>query len=399
MKTSKFLAGFLLAACVTTAWAEGSEKATIGDFTPGAKVNKFGSLSADTACDRLYDSASPISMLTELAIIVGPTILFGKAPELTGMTESKKNKMFSDLRTLAKQKVWIPVSAEQKLGDLLHERYVEKGMFVDPEHLNKKDRKRYNRVKAILDDVLQALPEDNPYEFRLGVVADDIVNANASPGGYIYVNRGLLRDARLKDGELSIMLAHEVAHVTKRHVVKEWQVKAVDSMEIAQEMKGLLQMATNPANALKTMTGTLGMTRMMFQRYDHTQELEGDACGMKLVMQRPGIDIDTAVKYYEKRGNNKKQSKGWNESHPPSDERKKVVYAQRDKYRGQGKGSIKGESPSASEGGALATNGAQSKETGGEKEDGGWFGRLKSKLAEPTTGGSDTESHFEGFGE
>lgn len=399
MKTAKLLATFLLVACVTATWANESEKATIGDFMPGAKVNKFGSQSADTACDRLYDSASPISMLTELAIIVGPTILLGKAPKLTGMTEDKKKKMFSDLRTLAKQKVWIPVSAEQKLGDLLHERYVEKGMFVDPEQLNKKDRKRYDRVKAILDDVLKALPEDNPYQFRLGVVADDIVNANASPGGYIYVNRGLLRDPRLKDGELSIMLAHEVAHVTKRHVVKEWQVKAVDSMEIAREMKGLLQMATNPANALETMAGTLGMTRMLFQRYDHTQELEGDACGMKLVMQRPGIDIDTAMQYYEKRGDSKKQSKGWNESHPPSDERKKVVHAQRDKYRERGKGSNKGASPSASEGGAAATNSVQSKETRVENEDSGWFGRIKSKLAEPPTGGSETEGRPVGFGE
>lgn len=383
MRTVRSLAVLLLATCTTWASADDAERARIGDFKPGAKVEELGSRSADIACDRLYDSASPLSMLTELAIIMGPTVLLSRKPDLTGMTEAKKNKMFADLRTLARQKVWLPVSAEQKLGSALHAQYVEKGMFIDPEQLNKKDRKRYDRVKALLDNVLQTLPSDNPYQFRLGVVADDSVNANASPGGYIYVNRGLLRDARLSDGELSIMLAHEVAHVTKRHVLKEWQIKAVDSMEIAKDLKGLLGIARDPGNALGTMVGTLGMTRMLFQRFDHTQELEGDACGMKLVMQSPGVDVDSAVKYYEKRGKGKKQPKGWDESHPPSEERIKVVHAQKDKFRGKhGKGAGKGEDAGLAASGADEAH-ARSVETKAEPEGGGWFGQLKTMIKAP----------------
>jgi len=387
MNIGRSFATLVLIAFMAMAWADDVEKATIGDFKPGEKVNKLGTLSADTACDRLYDSASPLSMLTELAIIIGPTILLGKAPEVTGMSEEKRKKMFSDLRTLARQKVWLPVSAEQKLGDSLHTYYVEQGTFVDPDQLNKKDRKRYDRVKSILDNVLLALPEDNPYQFRLGVVADDSVNANASPGGYIYVNRGLLRDSRLNDGELSIMLAHEVAHVTKRHVLKEWQVKAVDAMEIAKEVKGLVDVATDPTKALGAMAGTLGKTRMLFQRFDQNQELEGDACGMKLVMQSPGVDIDKAVQYYEKRSKEKKEPKGWDESHPPSEERVRVVHAQRAKYRGHGKGLKKGETLAGDTSEGHDSHGTRSTETKIEDEDGGWFGKIKSMITLPAIQG------------
>src|SRR4051794_13478202 len=52
------------------------------------------------------------------------------------------------------------------------------------------------------------------YTFR--VVDSDKVNAFALPGGYIYVNRGLIEHAASED-ELAGALAHEIAHVVLRH--------------------------------------------------------------------------------------------------------------------------------------------------------------------------------------
>jgi len=52
------------------------------------------------------------------------------------------------------------------------------------------------------------------YQFK--VVNASEINAFALPGGYVYVNRGLLAQART-EGELAGVMAHEIAHVALRH--------------------------------------------------------------------------------------------------------------------------------------------------------------------------------------
>lgn len=56
--------------------------------------------------------------------------------------------------------------------------------------------------------------------FTVGVIDSDDVNAVALPGGYLYVNTGLILDART-EAELAGVLAHEIAHVTARHGVEQ----------------------------------------------------------------------------------------------------------------------------------------------------------------------------------
>jgi predicted Zn-dependent protease len=56
--------------------------------------------------------------------------------------------------------------------------------------------------------------EKFPYQFKLVNVSD--VNAFALPGGFMYVNRGLIEVAR-NEGELAGVMAHEISHVALRH--------------------------------------------------------------------------------------------------------------------------------------------------------------------------------------
>src|SRR4051812_5127087 len=59
---------------------------------------------------------------------------------------------------------------------------------------------------------------DLPWKFA--VVNTDVVNAFALPGGYIYVNRGVLTRAA-SESELASVLGHEIEHVVLRHSVKQ----------------------------------------------------------------------------------------------------------------------------------------------------------------------------------
>lgn len=60
-------------------------------------------------------------------------------------------------------------------------------------------------------------------DYRFTILDDDTVNAFAHLGGYVYVNRGLL-DAVHDDEELAFVIGHEIAHVDRRHCVKNMTV-------------------------------------------------------------------------------------------------------------------------------------------------------------------------------
>ncbi len=64
-------------------------------------------------------------------------------------------------------------------------------------------------------------------EFRFAVLNTDTVNAFAAPGGYVFVTKGALKEME-DEAELAAVLAHEVAHVTERHIVKELNIKGTE---------------------------------------------------------------------------------------------------------------------------------------------------------------------------
>lgn len=67
---------------------------------------------------------------------------------------------------------------------------------------------------------LVAVSEWPDYPFHFFVVDSPGINAFAADGGYIYVNRGLL-SFMTSEAQLAAVLAHEIAHVTKRHLFRQ----------------------------------------------------------------------------------------------------------------------------------------------------------------------------------
>ena len=78
------------------------------------------------------------------------------------------------------------------------------------------------RVQGFVDDVVQNLVRnsDSQVPFTVKIIDSDEVNAFALPGGYLYVNTGLILEAET-ESELAGVLAHEIAHVTARHTTKQ----------------------------------------------------------------------------------------------------------------------------------------------------------------------------------
>lgn len=79
-----------------------------------------------------------------------------------------------------------------------------------------------------------------PFDFE--IVDDPAINAFSLPGGHVYVNTGLIGAASKAD-ELAGVIAHEVAHVTSRHVVKQivaqQQINTIGAIVLGQNPGGL----------------------------------------------------------------------------------------------------------------------------------------------------------------
>jgi predicted Zn-dependent protease len=101
------------------------------------------------------------------------------------------------------------IEDERKLGKEFYERLDKSGVLMHDQKIDTYISHLGNKVLAQSDKA--------PFEFRFSVIKSSAINAFATPGGYVYVNRGLITLVET-ESELASVLAHEIAHINKRHV-------------------------------------------------------------------------------------------------------------------------------------------------------------------------------------
>jgi len=154
-----------------------------------------------------------------------------------------------------------------------------------------------------------------PYEYTL--VASDIPNAFALPGGKIFITAGLMRLMK-NEQQLAAVLGHETAHVAALHNVKglQRQMGAAVLIEVAGKVMG------RGAGAAKAAAKVV--TTMVNLEYTREQELEADEYGLKY-MTRAGYNPWGMVELLTILLNLREQEPGRLEqlfqTHPPSSER------------------------------------------------------------------------------
>jgi beta-barrel assembly-enhancing protease len=130
--------------------------------------------------------------------------------------------------------------------------------------------------------------------FTIKVIDSDVVNAFALPGGFFYVNSGLILHAD-EESELAGVMAHEIAHVCARHGTK-------------QATKGeITQIAMIPAMIFIPYTwagyaiyqGMNFLIPMTFLKFTRDEEREADYLGLQY-MYKAGYDPNSFVAFFEK---------------------------------------------------------------------------------------------------
>jgi len=126
---------------------------------------------------------------------------------------------------------------------------------------------------------------DAAHAWEAFLVRDRSVNAFALPGGYIGVHLGLIAMTATSD-ELASVLAHELAHVTQRHIARMIGQQAQMSwVSVASLLLGVLAASSNPAAAQAMIAGGQAVAIQNQLNFSRDMEREADRVGFGVLME------------------------------------------------------------------------------------------------------------------
>ncbi len=176
------------------------------------------------------------------------------------------------------------------------------------------------QVNAYINDLGRqiAAAGDRHIPYRFYIVNAEQVNAFAVPGGYIYVNRGLI-EATDNMSELAGVLAHEIGHVEERHSVE--QMSRVQNANLGLNLAYIL-LGRAPSGLEQAAIGVGG--NLVFARYSRGAEDEADEVAIPLLM-RAGINPRGLLTFFDELLAQQQRSPSsvetWFSTHPTTQER------------------------------------------------------------------------------
>jgi Peptidase family M48 len=174
----------------------------------------------------------------------------------------------------AKQLNWLPMSAELLYGERLHQ---EETNILERDH--KLGKKYYPVADKMLEEILSRIDQPHDYQFKLFILKNSGGNAIARPGGYLYIDQGLIQNPA-KHPKAYFALAHEVAHVLQRHETKELQSMVIDSISDSNDLLKIMSGVRSNPNAI---LAHVKIEKDLFTRHHIDQELQADSCAVKLL--------------------------------------------------------------------------------------------------------------------
>jgi predicted Zn-dependent protease len=149
---------------------------------------------------------------------------------------------------------------------------------------------------------LASRANDGTFSFEFFVAKDDQINAFALPGGFVGVNSGLIL-ASETESELAGVLAHEISHVTQRHIARAaYDNQRTSIMSIAAMLAAVVLGASGNGSSDVSQGLLLGSQALAQQRqinFTRANESEADRVGMEL-LDSSGFDPNGMASFFEK---------------------------------------------------------------------------------------------------
>jgi predicted Zn-dependent protease len=194
----------------------------------------------------------------------------------------------------------MTLSAERKIGDR-----IARELYRDPDYID----------DPVLDEYIQSLWKplmagamargelnaelEERFAWQIVLGRDRSVNAFALPGGYMGLHLGLLSVVTSRD-ELASVMAHELSHVTQRHIARSMGEQArMTPLMIGTMILGILAASKSPQSAQALIMGGQAAAIRSQLSFSRDMEREADRVGYS-VMTEAGFDPQGFVSMFAK---------------------------------------------------------------------------------------------------
>lgn len=142
-----------------------------------------------------------------------------------------------------------------------------------------------NYVQSVVDRIVDKLPPQ-PYKFPANVVLHNALNAFAAPGGFVFVFTGLIMNLK-HESDLAGVLAHEIAHVSQRHIAGRIErSKMVSLGSLVGMLAGVAAgVAGGGSAAGAAMIGSAAASSAAMLNYSRIDEDDADRFGLQYLVK------------------------------------------------------------------------------------------------------------------
>lgn len=137
-------------------------------------------------------------------------------------------------------------------------------------------------VRSVVERILKGVPPQ-PFNFETNVIYSPVLNAFATPGGFVCVFSGLLVNLEDEDS-LAGILSHEIAHVTQRHIASRIDRSKYISIGTLVGLVGAM-LAGGGDGSGAMIAGTMAASQAALLSYSREDETDADKFGLQYMMK------------------------------------------------------------------------------------------------------------------
>ncbi|MGB0723278.1 MAG: M48 family metalloprotease [Gammaproteobacteria bacterium] len=169
----------------------------------------------------------------------------------------------------------VSPTEENRVGKAFFQRLRQNGSLIeDPEIVD---------FITYLGNRIASQTQRGEANFHFFVVDNNTVNAFALPGGYVGIHTGLFRILE-REGQMAAVVAHEIAHVTQRHMARAYSMAEKMSLPTAVALLSAIILATQDAQVgSAALYGTVAGTAQAQINFTRGNEEEADRVGQRLL--------------------------------------------------------------------------------------------------------------------
>ncbi|MDB6043627.1 MAG: hypothetical protein JWM63_2178 [Gammaproteobacteria bacterium] len=184
---------------------------------------------------------------------------------------------------------------ERQLGYMVVQQLREQnGIVEDPE---------ISEYLNSVGDRLAAQSPDGAQGFEFFVVKDSAINAFAVPGGFVFINYGLILTTST-ESELASVMGHEIAHVTQHHIARAIRAQSKQALTSAAAMLAAILLGAMGGGGQAVEGGIAAAQGLAVQQqinFTRDNEMEADRVGISF-LAGAGFDTQAMGNFFETMG-------------------------------------------------------------------------------------------------